>query len=664
MGVPPERGSRLRRVARSRPLGLLTLFGAAAVVATAPAVASFRSAFVAAGAPGFGEAAAGDHLQTLYRFWLFGHQLGAGRAPWRDPYSFQPLVPDQTVLGGWPFGLPFWPLDAAFGPVIAWNVLQLAVITAAGLATYAWLRRLELPASAAVVGGLVFAIAPYRLTQSTGHLLGWIAVLVPVALWAYEESRAATTPRRANVWGAVCFAALVTVPLSGQVHLAIGVLPFCLAYALVRRKRCATAWMAAGVAAGVAAGIAIRLTVIAGSNAEDGRTLDQVEMFQSDWLDLVSRFRRDGIEQFAYVGWLTPILAAAGLVVLLRGRRWLAAVLGLAAVVPLLFAVGTSSPLYAPIWQHFPPLHFTRVPGRLVPIAELATAALVAFAIAWLLRRAPTSRRPLVAAVVGLLVLGDLLVLPFRATAADPANAAYAALRARPGRTIELPLFEPGIHYGSIYDYYQLETPRERPGGYSTLAPPAAYDFFWGLNRMNCGIVLPLDLDHLRALGVRSLAFHVGAYRQAGRASAWHAWRALQEAGLRAATRGGEVWLLPLAGQPGIPRQAPPVPEPDRGSPILCEGWRGYTMKERDAPLWLYTAEDVSLTLTAPGRTAASIRVDDRPARRFEVDRRVTIEVEIDGEGWHSLVLGVPQLFLDAKPPQGLTIATLHYVPG
>jgi hypothetical protein len=625
----------------------------------------FRSAFVAGGAAGYGEPGAGDHLQSLYRFWLVGQQLERGAAPWRDPYSFQPLVEQQINLSGWPFGLPFWPLEAAFGPVVAWNVLQLAVIAVAGLATYGWLRALDVPTGAAVAGGLAFALAPYRVAQSAGHLLGWVAVLVPVALWAFERSRAASTPRRAHAWGALAFVALVSVPLSGQVHLSIGALPLCLAYALVRRDRVATSWMAAAALGGIGAGLAIRLTVIAESNASGGRSLDQVAMFSAHVEDLLSRRRRDGIEEFVYLGWLTPLLALAGLAALVRSRRrLLAAVLGLALVVPVLFALGTHTPIYPPIWRHFPPLHFTRVPGRLLPLADLALAALAAFALAWLLRRLPARRVVLGSAVAALLVVGDLLVLPLHSTAADPGNAAYAAIaRSGPGRIVELPLFEPGIHYGSIYHYYELQAPRERPSGYSTLAPPAAYAFFWDLNRLNCGILLGGDIGRLRALGIRRLTFHAGAFAQSGRANPWFAWRALEQAGLRSVVRGGRVWLFPLDRFPGTPVQPPPVPEPDRTRPVFCEGWRGFSMKERDAPLWLYTGSRVELTLTAPGRTKALVRVDGTRLRELDVDRRVVVRIPFTTTGWHSIVLAVPQLFLDVRPVRGLTLAKLRYEP-
>ena len=92
-----------------------------------------------------GEAAAGDHLQAEYHLWLVGHQLEHGRAPWRDPYTFQPESSPRTNFGGWPFGLPFWPLSAVFGEVLGWNLLLLLTYLAAGAFAYLWLRELRLP---------------------------------------------------------------------------------------------------------------------------------------------------------------------------------------------------------------------------------------------------------------------------------------------------------------------------------------------------------------------------------------------------------------------------------------------------------------------------------------------------------------------------------------
>jgi hypothetical protein len=78
-------------------------------------VLHLRTAFLSGGAPGHGEASPGDHLQTMYHWWLVGHQLEHGHAPWLDPYSFRPEAGEQPNFPGWPFGFAYWPISAAFG---------------------------------------------------------------------------------------------------------------------------------------------------------------------------------------------------------------------------------------------------------------------------------------------------------------------------------------------------------------------------------------------------------------------------------------------------------------------------------------------------------------------------------------------------------------------
>ena len=614
---------------------------------------------MANGADGEGETAAGDHLQAVYRFWLVGHRLERGEAPWTDPYSFQPLVEPQSVLSGWPFGLPFWPLEAAFGPVVAWNLLLLATIVTAGLLTYGWLRALALPPAAAAFGGLAFAIAPYRLAQSGVHLLGWIALLLPLALLAHERARRGRGAS-AHAWGALGAAALVSVPLSGQLHLALGVIPLVAVYAALRFAPVAAAWTAGGLAAAVGVGLAIHLTIVRDSAESGGRSLQEVGEFSADWTDLVSRWQLDGLEQFVYIGWLLPVLAGGGAVLLWRGgTRALAALLAAAAVVPALLAVGTNLPLYEWLWNAFPPLRYPRVPARLLPIADLALAALAAVAVARVVAAAGRLAAVTAAALLAL-VAADLLVLPLGASAVDGDNRAYAALRDEPpGRVLELPLFEPGIHYGSVYDAYQLQAPRERPGGYSTLVPQPAFDFFFQRNRLSCGIWLPGDEEILGELGVEHVAFHLGLYRQGGVPGAWFGWRALADHGFEPIARGGEVTLFGRGAGASVEA---PVPEPSRAEPFLCEGWRGPTMRERQGLLWLYGSGPVRLEVSAIAETPAALWVDGRLVDETQVSGLDALEGELDGEGWHALVLEIPRL-LDAEPPEGLTLTAAALAP-
>ena len=317
-----------------------------------PAPKHFDSRFAARAENIPGEAASGDHLQAVYHLWLVGHQLDHGRAPWRDPYTFQPESSPRVNFGGWPLGLPFWPLAAAFGTVVAWNLLMLLTYLAAGGFTYLWLRELLMPPGAALVGGLAFTLAPYRVAQSAGHLRGPISVLLPLALWAFERAR-----HGSRWWLVAAGAAIASIPFE-DLHLALGAVPFFLVYALCRSRR---PWLVAGALAAVAAAAGTALLVaelnISGSISSGGRALQEVAHYSATGLDLVTRHRRHGPESFVFVGWLTPILALAGLVLLVRARRLgLALALGIGAVVPIVLALGTHFPLYEWLWHHFPPL--------------------------------------------------------------------------------------------------------------------------------------------------------------------------------------------------------------------------------------------------------------------------------------------------------------------
>jgi hypothetical protein len=411
--------------------------------------------FLAEGLDGLpGAAAPGDHLQTVWQLWLPGHQLGRGADPLRDPYSFQPEVEPRVNFAGWPFAFPFWPLQALLGAVGAWNAFLLLGYLGAGSLAFLWLRSLGLGIGPALVGGLAFALAPYRTVQAgAGHLLAWIAMLLPLSLWAWD--------RRFYVLSA---AALASIPLSGQVHLALGAIPFFALYALLRGGN--RAWAGIGVGGGIAAGFLVWALSIRGSIGE-ARSFAQVERYSAELPDFVSRDARHGLEAFVLLGWVTPLLAIAGLV-LLRNRVALA--LGLGAAVPALLALGANLPGYHLAWEHLPGLHSTRVPGRLLPIACLAIAALAALAVGQLRWRVA----PLVAAIV---VAVDLTfdVTAVRPTTADEGNRAYAATRdLSGGRLLELPVRPPDQQEASAYLYYTMQAPRERPAGYSTVAPKDA----------------------------------------------------------------------------------------------------------------------------------------------------------------------------------------------
>ena len=584
-----------------------------------------------------------------------------GHAPWLDPYSFRPEASPQPNFPGWPFGFAFWPLDAAFGAVIAWNVMQLVLYTLAGLVACAWLRELGLPRSASLAGGLAFAIAPYRVVQSVGHLLGPIAILLPLSLWAFERAL-----RGSGWWFIGSGIALASIPLSGQVHFALGAVPFYLAYSAVRtRDRCACVhihtrpWIIVGAAmsviAAIGAGILVRQAVIVGSTQAGGRSLHQVSVYSPRWGDFVTRHLDHGrSEQFVYLGWVTPLLALAGLVVLFRARRFgFAAVLALGAVVPALLALGTRLPLYSALWHAFPPFRFPRVPERLLPITALCIAALVAFAVA----RARTHVVAIALVVLALLFV-DLHVRVYGRSVADVHNIAYARIaHAATGRLLELPVFDPGVHYGSVYLWYDTKVRRERPGGYSTTAPKAAKTISDRLQRLNCGDWSGDTAALLAKLGVRAVALHLGLYvrNAAVPQRAYFAWRGLIAHGWSTSATSNEVWLFTHM-RVGL---QPALREPPRNSPQFCQGWYGETpagrfMSETHAPFWIYGSGTLRLRF-APSPLPRTFTVDER--------RQRGPILPLGRSGWHVVAVDVPNLEKADRKKVGLDLLSLSTSP-
>ena len=287
-----------------------------------PTEKHFRSDFAAGAQPVQGEASIGDHLQAVYHLWLVGHQLEHGRAPWLDPYTFRPESSPRVNFGGWPFGLPLWPLFAAFGAVVAWNLFLLLSYVAAGGFACLWLRELRLPRGAALAGGLAFTLAPYRVAQSAGHFRGPISILLPLALFAFERSRrgsrcvACALGRRARVDPVLRPAPVarsdpVLPPLRGRAGRET--------CACSRARRWRQRWPWARASSSSACRFRAR-------SARAGARSREVAHYSAEGLDLITRHNRHGPESFIYLGWLTPLLAVAGVVLLVRpggsGSPW------------------------------------------------------------------------------------------------------------------------------------------------------------------------------------------------------------------------------------------------------------------------------------------------------------------------------------------------------
>ena len=197
-----------------------------------------------------------------------------------------------------------------------------------------------------------------------------------------------------------------------------------------------------------------------------------------------------------------------------------------------------------------------------MPVACLAIAALVAVAVARIARGAA-----LVAVVAVVLLFADLRlgVSSYRSVRADSANAAYAALRSQPpGRLLELPVLHPSVAHGSLYLYYDMQARRERPSGYSTVAPKAAANLALRLEPLSCGEWRPGTERVLGDLGVRYIAVHGGIEP----AQSWFAWRELTARGWGVLARDGRIATF-ARGRGRRAARAPRAPTANRLLPAM-----------------------------------------------------------------------------------------------
>jgi hypothetical protein len=256
-----------------------------------------------------------------------------------------------------------------------------------------------------------------------------------------------------------------------------------------------------------------------------------------------------------------------------------------------------------------------------------------------------------VACLAVVLLLADLRVTTFEATAADQGNDAYAALRnGPPGRVLEVPVFRPGIHYGGVYLYYGTQVPRQRPQGYSTLAPVEADELAKELAAVNCGDWTGRPAELLDRLGVTSVVFHEGLFRDnpAAPDTAAFAWQALVRHGFRPQAQDGPVTLLARRG--GGPPPPSPVADPPRDVAQFCDGWRpndgeGRVTSARHASLWAYNAggADLRLFLRAEAEPAdVRLTVDGRRGRDARVAALGETRLPLGDEGWHLVTIDGP----------------------
>ena len=299
-----------------------------------------------------------------------------------------------------------------------------------------------------------------------------------------------------------------------------------------------------------------------------------------------------------------------------------------------------------------------------MPIACLCLAGLLAIALDRLVRR-PEARRvpPLaLAAIVAVVLFADLHVRAFHGSMAHGSNAAYAATkRPAPGRLVEVPVFTPDIHYGSVHLYYAQQVLRERPLGYSTTAPPKADVVARHLEPLNCGDWTTGVADRLRILKVSAITLHRGLFvdNPIVADTAWMAWRGLVANGWRPTATAGAVTAFVR----GRSSAAPPFPSRAATTRLLL---RLVSPGRNRPPNELVPRDPLgppcrqpSLFLGSPEPLTVRIAVDGQPRSTHVLRKLLPQEptrVELAGARWHLVALETDRLPIVRGKPRGARI--------
>ena len=358
-----------------------------------------------------GERIPQDVIDPLNQTWQLawgGHALRTGPGALWQGNAFFPvqdsLAFSDSLLGYAPISVR---LSGTRGALTAYNIAFITAYAMCFVGATLLARELGARQSAAVVAGVAFAYAPWRMTHN-GHLnilsIGGVAIAVFLLLRGYRRSS-----RGLIVAGWVACAWQLSLGFAMGLFFAYLLMllgAVTVGWWLVRGRPALTRPVVVGTAVGaalflLAAGLLARPYLrITERYPEAQRTIETVDFFSPPPRALLAapgegrvwgertRSVRDTLpftpEQALFPGVLVVLLAAAGAAVgPLRRSARLGLVAG--AVGATLLSLGTrvslTRPLYVLLFDHAPGWNAVRTPGRIFAFASLALALLAALGV-------------------------------------------------------------------------------------------------------------------------------------------------------------------------------------------------------------------------------------------------------------------------------------------
>ena len=386
----------------------------------------------------------------------------------------------------------------------AYNLAIYLIFPIAGLGMYLLARHVTKSRAGAWIAGLIYAFAPYHMTQALGHPHLSYVQFIPFAVLFILK--AIELPRARYALGAIT--ALVLTAYAGP-HLLVVTLTWLaiflpLDFIANRRRLQRPVLLALGGILISTFVLSLPLVLPAVSDIAQGQSVtelqaDDFDNTQTDALALfvptryhplfgasLAEIYRDlgkNNQWMPYLGWLALALSAIGVVV--QRRRsvgWL--VSGLACLIlalgPQLRFYGVTHanlPLPFALVQNIFPFSFLRSPDRFNLIVSLSLAVLAAYGWAALSQRLASSRARFIATFfVSLVILFEYLSVPYPIMPLPEASPFMTRLanEVEPTAVLDLPM---GRNPSKIYLYWQTLHHQPLVEGHVSRTPDRAYDF-------------------------------------------------------------------------------------------------------------------------------------------------------------------------------------------
>jgi len=464
----------------------------------------------------------GDPIFSIWRMAWVSHQIVRDPLRLFDGNMFHPerltlTYSDSIIVPSLMSAPLFW---LGVHPVLIYNLLLLAGFVLSGVMTFLLVRALTGRIDAAMVGGTIFALYPYRF-EHYSHLELQMTMWIPLTLWAMHRTMAGERLRDGLATG-LAFALQMLSSLYYGLFLAVYLIPLGGALWMARgRPRRPLVALAAGAALALVMVSPVVYAYSTNKAVIGDRGVPEVQFYSAEGPDyLEPHFRSLVYERWSEGGHperqlfprLMPIaLAATALWPPLSVGR---IAYTLALVVAMDGSFGLNGGYYPLLYSYVAPFRGLRVPARFSIFVGLSLAVLAGYGVARLLARWPRYGTTITAVLLGLIVLEAIPRMPIEPVWRHPPPV-YAAIAGEPSAVLaEFPMPTTPLDYYFDARYLYFSTFHWHPiingnSGYF----PAWYDELIERQR---DFPSEAALSDLRSRGVDYFTIH-GAFTSAER---------------------------------------------------------------------------------------------------------------------------------------------------